>query len=455
MAGALTQRSFRGQDKIENFRETLGLEGAKHLVSEYLYSIKFIPRLSSLIRTNTFPSQEETEMLARKVLCLRGSKAQLEKFNYIQGELDPLYYSKIALLRTRRLVYLPKLKVVNGKSPCAKVAIIRKSKTLELRNGIFTSGSEAIQVENKWLVDKATYPQSKSDNYISDSLLLGKVRLKIAMRNEAKPSITLKKVIFLAYPLTSSWGHWVIEALTRLAQLDKAINLREYEIIICDDVPENFLDVAREIFGALTFTRVERGQSIKANVALVELSTHHQKHRFFGSKNGGATSYLDSHSFQLLRDRLNTEKVTSIFSGDTKLSKVYLDRTNSSYRRNESELEIKKITDTSGYVAVDPGTLSAKEELRLFSEAQEVTGFYGSQALLLFASKDLNKAIFIYHDFLDEARSFSQMIKKVTGVTPVWVCGSRKNSTNVYSENSIHQAIMLDAKELEDLRGLL
>lgn len=454
MAGALTKKSFRRSDTVKKFRETLGPEGATNLVVEFLNATTSRRKIRRILRVESFSSEAELEVLAKKALKLRKSKQILREQNYLEGKLNFTKYLGVTVFRKRKLLYLPPLKVLNGRSPRPKFATIRNPKSLVLRNAVFTSSSDAIKVGSTWLIDSATFPQSSSDSYSCDSLLLGRARLKVALRHDVKAYSTLQNMIFLAYPLTSSWGHWVIEVLTRIAHLRKKVDLNNFELLICDDVPENFTDVACEIFGDLNFTRIQKGQSVQGQNAIVQLATHHQKKRFFASKRGGKNAYLDWRSFNLLREAIS-DKESFASEGDNEFQpNVYLDRINNKYRKSESVSNLREVMMVSRFIPIDPGTLSAKEEMRLFIQVRQVVAFFGSQALLLFASRNLNKVIFVHHDLLDEALSYSHMIKKVTGVTPYWISGSRINETKVYSEHSIHQGVSLATEELNLIRDL-
>ncbi len=454
MAGALTKESFRRRDTIQKFRETLGDDGATHLVIEFLNAITSQRKIRKIFKVEQFSSEGELEVLAKKALTLINSKQVLMKQNYVQGKLNFRKYLSVAVFRKRKLFYLPPLKVLNGRSPKPKIGTIRNPKLLVLKCAIFTSSSEAIKVGSSWLIDSSTFPQSGTDSYTCDALLLGRARLKVALRRDVEASSTLQNIIFLAYPLTSSWGHWVIEVLTRIAHLKKKVDLNNFELLICDDVPENFTDVACEIFGKLNFTRIQYGQSVQAENAVVQLATHHQKKRFFASKRGGKNSYIDWRSFILLREAISDRDSFETEGGRQFQPNVYLDRLNNKYRNSESVSKLRELMEDSKFSPIDPGTLSANEEVRLFIQAQQVVAFFGSQALMLFASGNLNKAIFVYHDFLDEALSYSHMIKKVTGVTPYWISGSRINETKVYSEHSIHQGVSLSTEDINLVRKI-
>jgi hypothetical protein len=234
----------------------------------------------------------------------------------------------------------------------------------------------------------------------------------------------------------------------------KGINLSDYDIIVKADVPDSFLALTEEIFGKLSFLRVETGQSVEVSECISVLSTNHQKRRFHPSKRGGKHSNIDPKPFEILRGiilRIDRRKSQQIEFGEL----VHLDRVASKYRKSESERVVAALAESAGYASIDPGTLEPGLELSLFSNASHICAFSGSQLLLALSAPALKSILVVTHDQLDEAQSISHLFQKVLGVRPDWVSGSRAVTTPIYSERSIHQEIFLDSSAISTISSWL
>ena len=92
---------------------------------------------------------------------------------------------------------------------------------------------------------------------------------------------------------------------------------------------------------------------------------------------------------------------------------------------------------------MDPCTLSPAHEVNLFVNAFDVAGFSGSQVLLTVATREPGRQLYFDHDESSEMRSISYSPETSTATSPSRIHGSRARFLLGYSEQSIHQQILL------------
>ena len=450
LAGLLPMVSLSEQDSPAAIVAVLGVAYSEHLLSEV------IRRRPSMSQQELYSIEQQyhplPEGMRRSLIYAALRDRDPDRLEHLAGRTVPLLPISSAPARVSVTLsaevktLLPELRstftdITTGSRDIH--AAFRQTLALRLERALVTSESDAIEIDGQWFFDSVSYPQSHILDTTADPIVLGVSGQEVAIEPPASGAVPISSGLWLAYPLTHAWGHFLLECLTRLAILHATPEHEEENALVSSAVPESFLDFARYLYPWVKFTRLDPGASALVNRCWVIPSRALTPGRFRWSADGNRYPNMDPYSLGLLGAHMR-ESLDRHGDGASMFPKrVYLDRTSASHRRSDSENGIRAIAELNGFHVVDPGTLSPAQEVNLFVNAEDVAGFSGSQVLLTVAMREPGRQLYFYHDESTEMRSISYSLEMCTGTSPSWILGSRARFLPGYSEQSIHQQILL------------
>ena len=450
LAGFLPLSSLSARDSPVAIIRVLGADYAQHLLADLIRRRPSPePQVLELIEQNFNPVPESIRRALIQVALDEPATARLLQLGAEMVRLRSI--SSAPAQRTVSLycgieVDLPELQSLFEEVPVGDSnlrAEFRHTQILYIQRAVMTSESDAIEVDGDWYFDAVSYAHSHILDVTSDPIVLAASAENVAISPPHLSTDSIPSGLWLAYPLTHAWGHFVLECLTRLAILHAAEECDEETALVSRAVPESFLDFARYVYPWVKFVRVEPGASVQIVGCLIIPSRALTPGRFRWSADGNRYPNMDPLSLGLLGEHMRESLDRHGDSAPMFPSRVYVDRTSATYRRSNSENGVRAIAESHGFHVVDPGTLSPAQEVNLFVNAVDLCGFSGSQVLLTVAMRSPGRLLYFYHDESTEMRSLSYSMEICTGVRPNWILGSRARFLPGYSEQSIHQQIEL------------
>ncbi len=235
-------------------------------------------------------------------------------------------------------------------------------------------------------------------------------------------------------PPMGNFGHFMFEMLPRLSLLN---SLGERRVFTTDRLPTRFVSLAKQLFPELTINVVPHAPFFvgKEDTNIVS-----------APMGRGTNKQLSAslYPFIELRRRGLILAGTGSTSGGRK---VYVSRGQRGKERRvvENEDEVISLLRDRGYESIDPSSLDWSEQIRVFSQASEVVGVFGSHMLSCIFMRPASKLIIAFPPNL--ALNYQSYIPMLLGVNLFTVSASR----TILREGSAH----LDSDLIVNLEALV
>ena len=324
---------------------------------------------------------------------------------------------------------------------------IRGGAVIELKNVKSWISSDLMVVDGNPTVDFYSWEGSNLNIPYSDSRVSSVENFNLQLKQELKTkNYVFDQAIWLAYPHTSSWGHWVRDILTRLVYLNEVLSIKDIPIIIDEKVPLKFQNFAQMLFPGINFYALKYGSAVEVTKMWISPSRVFAIHNSAWSLHG-------------MESRLNAEpdsfarlkKIARNFCNDNSVNfeigdKVFLDRSQGMQNRELHKIKnLYKLMEKNRIPVIDPGDLTNIEQLKLFTDKKSLVGLDGSQWFLGGFLPHGSSATIIGHDLATDSRGRSWTIESATGKSPQWFLGLRDLPLPGYGESIYHQSFSLDA----------
>lgn len=316
-----------------------------------------------------------------------------------------------------------------------------------------TIGSDLIKTPKAFYLDNFSFIESRHTSLSSDPLLVAVDRDSKRFTSLKKDSakVTVENGFWLGYPASAEWGHWVNEFLTRMAMYFESSDCDDSDMffIVPEETPSSFLDFAETIWGKVRWYLLPHGASLLIKKLMIVPCRNH-------------ISLNPVWNLEMLTSRVNAEKsVLGLFKRhilkvDTSNSSieqhkggVFLDRELAKYRRSQNFEVIREIAQRNGMWIVDPGSLSAIDQIALFKKNDFFVGFAGSGWFLSCLAGEGTKGLVIGSDLTTDWVGLFKVLEDEWGQEPSVAIGFRKLPFFGYSEQLYHQDFII-SKEMEN-----
>ena len=353
---------------------------------------------------------------------------------------------------------LPPLTVRNesGVTQARQMAEVRPGAVIGADEVTAWISSDLMTYRGRAVVDFYSWPTSELNSAVSDSRILSSSGDSLLIQPpRSSRSVSIDEGVWLAYPHTMTWGHWVRDVLCRLAYLTEVVDLSGVPVLVDSAVPARFQDLAKLLFGDLSFLPLESGTEVLAGRLWLSPSrvfaTHNPRwHQY------GMSMRINAEPQSFSRIRSAALGLVPKFDAELRASpKVYLSRENALQHRGLRDTTRLEVTlSKAGYLMVDPGHLTNLQQLSIFVGQKTFVGIDGSQWFLAALADPGTSAIIIGHDLSHDSRGRSWAIAESAERPPDWVLGVRDLPMPGYGEMIYHQSFSLPPNGwtvLEDL----
>ncbi len=314
-------------------------------------------------------------------------------------------------------------------------------------------GSDLLFHHDEPLVDFYSWPGSDVNDPRNDSKIInirnGKIRF---VANQTPDCVEFNTAIWIAYPQSANWGHWVRDILCRLVYISEHCDFSRTPVIVSSNVPPRFLSLAKILFPHIHFVSLDHGTAVRARKMFISPSRVFATHNPHWSLDG--LSYrlnAEPESFRRIKALLGDFRPLHCFDD---VESVYLRRSGALNIRSLHQAErLEATAHAAGFTAIDPGELSNEEQLSLFMAQRNFVGIDGSQWFLAGLSSPRSESLILGHDLSTDSRGRSWIIEDAAGQAPHWVIGLRDFPMAGYGEKIYHQPFRLSAEGWESVES--
>lgn len=192
----------------------------------------------------------------------------------------------------------------------------------------------------------------------------------------------LDRAIMLSGMTSGRFGHWVSEFVPKLRLFGELPELREWPIVVDEDMPAAHYEMLRLIAGEeRTVFILSPGVELRVNTLAVAPTYTFKPHNLTpeGFRLSSITNITcDPEALQYFKQACGGRLGLNGSGGARSGRRIFLSRRNSSFRRLANEAEIEQALAGEGFETVYPEEMSFAEQARLFHAAGCVVGPNGS-----------------------------------------------------------------------------
>ena len=272
------------------------------------------------------------------------------------------------------------------------------------------------------------------------------------VRNSTEPSVRLDDAVWLAYPLTHAWGHWVRDVLTRYSYLTEAGVPQDVPVIVDSRVPSKFLDFLRLMNPQAQVVALEPGTTVfSKHLWLSPSRLYAAQHPRWTPDEIDRRVNAEPQGFRRLRQLLLGSRATRARPSGAR-DRVLIDRSlGQQVRALRDGRRLEEVARRSGYSMVDPGSLTAVEQVALFGSVGSLLGLDGSGWFLGCLAPEGASSFIVGNDMSRDSRGRSWMLAELLGVQPNWFIGDRRHKIPGYGNGILHQELILSEETWQEL----
>lgn len=316
----------------------------------------------------------------------------------------------------------------DGEQSGKTVGVVPRSYIAEIRQPAIVPGHEFLLVDNERLVlyDRLANLQDRN-NLLEDEVVRLADPQHVLVDVGPQSDRTLKEGVFLLGQFWYNYAHWLLEQLPRLWSLEHFPEYQDLPLLINDGLypqqMESLRLVDRHSHPLIVLPRGKRFRVERLIYPSNLTSSMLMRYRP-GTRATDMDVTLHPEAVTFLRDRLLPQCAAT--SGSRK--RLWVSRKTkirAGHRRLVNESEIEALFVRNGFEVVVPESLSFREQVAIFSQAEMIAGCAGAGMVnSLFAPPDARILMFTkdhpqvnFHYFANIARCIGQPIAYVCGKT--------------------------------------
>lgn len=239
----------------------------------------------------------------------------------------------------------------------------------------------------------------------------------------------------------ANYFHWMTEILPRIYLYLKLTREKEIQLLVSDGLNDNLYELLRTVCGSeRAIKRLKPGLSYRAS-RLVYPSDVSRIFDVYDRAPSLETTYLP---VNLLGDMVQAMKMAIGAGAGTGCKRVYVKRV-STYRALLNEAEIEDFLVGKGFLAVDPGKLSVREQVALFAQADIVVGPSGAAMTNMVWCHDQTRVLVLHSDHPFKKYPYWDALARVAGAQISYLSGPRANHVKGLFEAHDDYRIQIDS----------
>jgi capsular polysaccharide biosynthesis protein len=225
----------------------------------------------------------------------------------------------------------------------------------------------------------------------------------LCIRKEPISQIPIEGCVSLLSPMSSDFGHFILDLLFRLKHYDQNSDLqKDYPLILLDSsLPDPFFRFLKLLFPSYAFTKVDPGSSYTVNRLLLPLPSSLICHDFLLGKAITEGSHFDIEDLEWIHAKIRHSSLTKKIKHGLK---IYISRgRNPRWRKLVNEQEIIQNLIDLDFKIIHPEDFSLLELSEFFARAEVIVFSAGSVTFnLCFANPEASIIILISKGFIND-----------------------------------------------------
>lgn len=247
----------------------------------------------------------------------------------------------------------------------------------------------------------------------------------------------------------ANYFHWVTEILPRIYLYIKLTRDDDTQLLVSDGLNDNLYDLLRIVCGSKrVIKRLKSDLSYRVE-RLVYPSDVNRIFDVYDRAPSHETTYL---SVGLLRNLMQAIKLAISPSTSKGHKRIFVKRA-STYRRLLSEEEVENFLVDRGFLSIDPGQLSIKEQVELFAQADIVIGPSGAAMTNILWCHNQAKVLVLHSDHPFKKYPYWDALARVSGAKISYLSGPRAQNVKGVFEAHDDYYIHIDSIKYA-MRGL-
>lgn len=462
LAGTLDIEGFPKTVTLETIIEALTPQHSSHLVADYIRMSNWNPKNDKIL--DRFGLKNLPEVLQAKAeskIKLSKSKRRHEDILEVDSiwnctnthvDFSDMYSANI-----------PQLNIINELSVQQpnQMVDVRAARVQTISNFKSVIGSDLIQSSDGFYGDLVSWQGVQGVNFVNDSWVLAASNSEVILRQSGTlqaEAVSLKKACWLGYPMSTSWGHWVPDLLTRISYFALMGLLSATQVVVAKETPAKFLKFAELLWPEISWIKLSTNTPVEIETCFLSPA------RTFSVPNMHWDAYgieqrciTEPENFKLLRQYAFAalQRNATAESPVTPGTKIMLDRSLSLYRRSRNAQFFRDLANSFDFEVLDPGAFSPLEQMQIFRNASSFFGADGSQWLWSILADEGTTSTIVGHDYSTDSRGRSWTIGSILCKEPSWVLGLRDFPGPGYSEKFYHQDYSLSEQDVFVLKNHL
>jgi hypothetical protein len=326
---------------------------------------------------------------------------------------------------------------------------VESAQIIRLTNSTVWVESDAMFVDGQFVIDQAGKLGGHGVNFSCDVRIMSASNAKVIVTT-TRPAgqLSVKRGLFLAYPMTHAWGHFFSSILCRLAFALEIHPDGDLDVILSSRVTQAGRDAIQMLHPKLRLHFFDPNTEILVEDLLVVPSRGFKSEEILAGYDIDQNRVVDIEAMRLIRQRFQ-----QIFKTDSSTgSCVYWSRGTANYRKGHSDKILEHHARGLGLDIVDLGNLSLLEQGTIVAEATTSFGFYGSHLTNVATMAPVGSShLVITNDRPYEWQTLHLVLSELLEVEPQIVQGQSRLFLPYYAPENYHSPTELEFNQIESI----
>ncbi|RYF15920.1 MAG: glycosyltransferase family 61 protein [Comamonadaceae bacterium] len=203
---------------------------------------------------------------------------------------------------------------------------------------------------------------------------------KITYFRRRGPQLSLERAIVVVGGPTGNWAHWTTEYLPKVALIDAIEQYRDWPLVIDEGLHPNIVASLELVARKRELVRLPEGVPMRLHEAVTVGSPGYTAYEYRYDWHNGPPGFKREHTVfsPAALDLVRRRAWQSAAAAPARQRLIYITRPKGSMRPFVGGEEVERFFAAIGFEILDTGSMTAAEQVRLFSQARCIVGQSGA-----------------------------------------------------------------------------